>query len=138
MDHIDEGELRKVPTNIVVKPKSSITYDEDSIRDLHTIMNSPLEVQKEEAAILYNYLFQKRKQEIEEKGVISDHTRRIMEGYHTLLDNIQKNMHGTKSMNLHMHGGLTPNHIAAYIQTHKRDKKEVVVDVTEKSEKADK
>ena len=122
MDHISNEELREVPAELTVKPVL-IEYNDDTISNITDIMNSPLDVQKEEAAILYNYLYQKRKKEILEKGIISDHTRRIMENYHTLLDNIHRAMYGQKSVNLNLNGEMTPGHISAFIEKHSRRKK---------------
>lgn len=123
MDHISNDELQKVPQDIVVKNSQGIQYNDETIVDIATLMNSPLEVQKEEAAIIYNYLFQKRRREIEEKGIISDHTRRVMEGYHALLDSIQKAIHGTKNINMNLNGELAPHHIHAFIKKYSGGKK---------------
>ena len=124
MDIISEEELANVPASIIKAAKRSIIeYDDDTVTDIKVIMNSPLDVKQEEAAVLYNYLYQKRKKEITEKGIISDHTRRIQENFHALLDSIDNSMNGQKSVTMNLHGNLTPSHISAFIAKNKRDKK---------------
>ena len=66
-------------------------------------MQNPVNFQKELAVNVKFSLDHQMKMDIQKNGVLSDHTRRWVESYNKILDLIQKNLHGDKSVNLHIH-----------------------------------
>ena len=66
-------------------------------------MQNPVEAQKHLAVKIKAFLDKRIAEEMQEKGFLSDHTRRWVESYNSILDKIQKSLYGDKSVNLHVH-----------------------------------
>ena len=58
------------------------------------------------------FLDERIKNEMEKKGVLGDNTRKWIETYTSLLEKLQRAIHGDKSLNLHVHQ-ITHGEIAA-------------------------
>lgn len=66
-------------------------------------MQNPVKAQQRLAVQVKTFLDNRIKEEMKEKGFLSDHTRRWVESYNNILEKIQKALHGDKSVNLHLH-----------------------------------
>jgi len=66
-------------------------------------MQHPVKAQQRIAVQIKRFLDKRIAKEMRDKGVLSDHTRRWVETYNSLLDKIQKSLYGDKSVNLHLH-----------------------------------
>ncbi len=66
-------------------------------------MENPVIAQQNLAVKIKRFLDRRIKDEMKEKRLLSDHTRRWVESYNNILEKIQKALHGDKSVNLHMH-----------------------------------
>jgi len=111
-DKFDKAE--KLPK--VVKNKKIVEIKQLSESEFNTLletMQNPVEAQQHLAVQVKNYLDQRIKMEMEEKGFLSDHTRRWVESYNQILEKIQKALYGDKSVNLHMHKIVSHSEIAA-------------------------
>jgi len=94
--------------------------------EIAKLLDSPvitIDMMSNQAAIVYSYLIQKQKDEIENKGTITDHTRRIMESFYSLLEKLHKAKYGEKSINLHLNSDrLSPDQINRFINQNKTSK----------------
>lgn len=81
-------------------PEEKVTADKfnEMIKD----MQNPVKSQKEIAVKVKIFLEKRIKDEMEKNGVLGDNTRKWVETYTTLLDRLQKAIHGDKSLNLHV------------------------------------
>jgi len=93
-----------------------IALDEESISKAITKLDSPVQVQKELASKIGIFLDQQMDKELSTIGSLSDLTRRWVEVYKDLLDNIHKNMYGDKSMNLQFHTKISHAQIGALMR----------------------
>ncbi len=75
----------------------------EEFKELLEKMKDPLKAQQEIAAKIKNFLDQRIEYEIKQNGSLSNGTRMWVESYNSLLEKIQKAMHGDKSVNLHLH-----------------------------------
>jgi uncharacterized membrane protein YgaE (UPF0421/DUF939 family) len=66
-------------------------------------MKNPVQAQQKIAVHVKIFLDKRIKQEMSEKEVLSENTRRWVESYNNILEKIQKALHGDKSVNLHLH-----------------------------------
>ncbi|HEA46465.1 MAG TPA: hypothetical protein ENH99_01660 [Candidatus Pacearchaeota archaeon] len=66
-------------------------------------MQNPVLAQQHVAVKIKIFLDKRMDKEMEEKGYLTDHTRRWVESYNNILEKIQKALHGDKSVNLHLH-----------------------------------
>jgi len=76
---------------------------EKEINDLMQKMNDPVECHKEIAVKIKHYLDSKIDQDIIQKGVITESTRRWVEVYNNTLERIHKETYGDRSVSLHLH-----------------------------------
>jgi len=76
---------------------------ESEFKNLLEDMKNPIKAQKYLAVQIKNYLDQKIAEELKNKKILSDHTRRWVKVFNEILDKIQKAMYGEKSVNLHIH-----------------------------------
>lgn len=113
----------------VEKEVTQVDFDE-MLRD----MQNPVNSQKEIAVKVKLFLDKRIKDEMDKNGVLGDNTRRWIETYTSLLEKLQKAIHGDKSVNLHVHK-VTHGEIAAKMResvfvvrdNEKKDKKKKVV-----------
>jgi len=77
-------------------------FSDKDIADVVDTLDKPVERQKELAAKIHLFLDKKMKEQLEE-GFLSDSVRRWVTLYNHILDQIQKSVHGGKSVNLHLH-----------------------------------
>ena len=66
-------------------------------------MQNPIQEQRRLAVQIKNFLDKRIKKEMNEKGSLSDHTRRWVESYNKILEKIQKALSGNKNVNLGLH-----------------------------------
>ena len=112
MEEISREELdiaMKESPRRINTPKIVTTEDLDKLlKD----MQNPVNAQKEIAVKIKVFLDKRIDDEIQKNGVLGDNTRKWIETYTTLLDRLQKAIHGDKSVNLHVHQ-ITHGEIAA-------------------------
>lgn len=87
----------------------------EEFNKLLEVMQNPADAQRELAVQVKLFLDKRIKQEIEEKGILSDHTRRWVESYNSILEKLQKSLYGEKTVNLHLHK-VTHSMIASKIR----------------------
>lgn len=75
-------------------------------------MQNPVQAQQKLAVQIKTFLDKRIKEEMRDKGFLSDHTRRWVESYNNILEKIQKALHGDRSVSLHLHK-VTHSQIAA-------------------------
>ncbi len=80
-----------------------IGIDATEIESMINILQNPVELQKDLAAKVHIALRNKMQSEINEFGSLSESTRRWIKQYNDMLDSLQKNIHGDKSVSLHLH-----------------------------------
>lgn len=85
-------------------------------------MQNPVESQKRIAVKLKHYLDWKIEKEMEEKGILSDHTRRWVETFNSILEKLQKSLYGDKSINLHLHK-VSHSQIATQMRAAEKEEK---------------
>jgi len=78
-------------------------------------MDNPINPQKEIAVKIKSFLDKRIKDEMNKNGVLGDNTRKWIETYTSLLEKLQRAIHGDKSLNLHVHD-ITHGDIAAKIR----------------------
>lgn len=94
---------RKEPVKVVTEKDF-----EQALQD----MQNPVNAQKEIAVKIKSFLDKRINDELREKGVLGDNTRKWIETYTSLLEKLQRAIHGDKSLNLHVHQ-VTHGEIAA-------------------------
>lgn len=113
MDKISQEEFDEAaalhPEKIESKTKE---LTESEFNKLLEEMQNPVQAQQKLAVQIKTFLDDRIKNEMNSKGVLSDHTRRWVESYNNILEKIQKALHGDKSVNLHLHK-VTHSQIAA-------------------------
>lgn len=107
VDEIDEIEFSKAEERHAgeqdSRPSSFSAKSDKEFDEMLKQMENPVQAQKSIAVRIKMFLDTRMIQEMEEKGYLTDHTRRWVESYNSLLDKIQKALHGDKSMNVHVH-----------------------------------
>lgn len=93
---------------------------EAEISKLLEAMQNPADAQRALAVQVKIFLDKRIKKEMEEKGILSDHTRRWVESYNSILEKLQKSLYGDKTVNLHLHK-VTHSAIAAKIREAERE-----------------
>ena len=90
-------------------------FEDKELVELEKALDQPINSQKNMAARLKIFLDRRIEEEIKNKGILSDHTRRWVETYNALLNNLHKNLHGEKSVNLHL-GKISHAHIGSMMR----------------------
>lgn len=103
-----EAEMKITP--IRINEEKEITDEEFS--EMLKDMQNPVNSQKEIAVKVKLFLDKRIKDEMKKNGVLGDNTRKWIETYTTLLEKLQRAIHGDKSLNLHVHK-ITHGEIAA-------------------------
>ena len=112
MKEISQEEVDKA---MAIAPNRKEEEKEITVEDfekLLTDMQNPVNAQKEIAVKVKLFLDKRIKDEMEQKGVLGDNTRKWIETYTALLEKLQRAIHGDKSLNLHVHQ-VTHGEIAA-------------------------
>lgn len=113
MDEISQEEIDKASSLSPKKLKNGVKeLTEKEFNLLLEEMQNPVQAQQRLAVQVKTFLDNRIKEEMEKKGFLSDHTRRWVESYNSILEKIQKALHGDKSINLHLHK-VTHSQIAA-------------------------
>ncbi|KKM99104.1 hypothetical protein LCGC14_1151180 [marine sediment metagenome] len=118
MEQISEEDFEKVdnlPKKKKKKKMEVIMITESHFKTLLAKMENPVLAQQELAVQIKSFLDQKIKVEMEDKGTLSDSTRRWVDTYNNILEKIQKAVYGDKSVNLHIHK-VSHSDIAAKIR----------------------
>ena len=102
MEKIDKRNFDKIKVPDDEPSKVALMSPQD-LKDLEKSFEKPIERQKELAAKIKIYIDYRMAEEFKEGKIISDHTRRWVENYHKLLDNLQKAIYGDKSHHIHEH-----------------------------------
>ena len=104
MDEISQREFDKAaalhPDKLEDESKE---LTESEFAKLLEEMQNPVQAQQKLAVQIKNFLDGRIKDEMKDKGFLSDHTRRWVDSYNNILEKIQKALHGDKSVNLHLH-----------------------------------
>lgn len=95
------------------EPEKEITPED--FEQMLTDMQNPVNSQKEIAVKVKLFLDKRIKDELEKNGVLGDNTRKWIETYTSLLEKLQRAIHGDKSLNLHVHA-VTHGDVAAKIR----------------------
>ena len=107
MDQVDESKFNSAKDLPAIKNTSSgLEIAELSEQDFSSMlisMQNPVDAQKHLAVQIKHYLDNKIDHEMRSKGFLSDHTRRWVDTFNSLLEKIQKALYGDKSVNLHVH-----------------------------------
>jgi len=112
MKEISQEEVDKA---MAIAPNRKEEEKEITVEDfekLLTDMQNPVNAQKEIAVKVKLFLDKRIKDEMEQKGVLGDNTRKWIETYNSLLEKLQRAIYGDKSLNLHVHQ-VTHGEIAA-------------------------
>jgi len=151
MEIIDKSQFDKAPE--VPTPEDNPTnvplLSEKEVNIIIKKLEQPVDLQKELAAKLKLYIDQRMNKELTEKGYLSDFVRRWISEYNELLDRIQKNLYGDKSVNIHLHK-VSHSNISAMMRKYKDEKaskeseeedshelKPVIIDTELKEEKVE-
>jgi hypothetical protein len=116
MEEISREDFEKA---MEIAPKRIKTEEEEiteeKFQEMLKDMQNPVNSQKEIAVKIKIFLDKRIKDEMDKNGVLGDNTRRWIETYTTLLEKLQRAIHGDKSLNLHVHK-ITHGEIAAKIR----------------------
>jgi len=105
-------------------------------------LNTPIDFQKRMAAKLYSFIESRMDEEMSEKGFLSNFTRLWIREYNDLVNNLQRNIYGDKSVSINLHK-ISHSHIASFIREHedvvpnKKGGKPVIVTIEEPIESKD-
>jgi hypothetical protein len=121
MDQIDKKKFDSVKSKKEEEkrpefvPELSPNVDDKTLSSLIEDMQHPVKAQQHLAVQIKTYLDDKIKKELAKDGTLTDHTRRWVETFNTILENIQKALYGDKTVNMHVHA-VTHGDIAAKIR----------------------
>lgn len=80
-------------------------------------LDKPINFQKRMAAKMYQFIEKRMNQEMAQKGFLSNYTRLWIREYNDLVNNLQKNLYGDKSVSVNLHK-ISHAHIASFIREH--------------------
>ena len=106
MDEISQEEFNKaaaISPGRIEKKDEFKELTESEFAKLLDEMQNPVLAQQNLAVKIKRFLDQRIKDEMKNRGFLSDHTRRWVESYNNILEKIQKALHGDKSVSLHLH-----------------------------------
>lgn len=116
MEEIDEERFNNAAELLSkLDNEDSQEIDEKEFNNLLDEMQDPTQAQRHLAVQIKRFLDKRIKNEMDVKGVLSDHTRRWVLAYNLILEKIQKALYGDRSVNLHVHK-VTHSQIAAKIR----------------------
>lgn len=105
MDLIDEDKFKEADKLPALKEKTSSLekISDERFEQMLDDMKNPVDSQKELAVQVKVFLDARINRELTDKGILSDHTRRWVETYNTILEKLHRALYGDKSVNLHLH-----------------------------------
>jgi len=109
---ISRAEFKKAMDMAPSRKGQEKEITEENFEELLADMENPVNAQKEIAVKVKLFLDKRIRDEMKEKGVLGDNTRKWIETYTSLLEKLQRAIHGDKSLNLHVHQ-ITHGEIAA-------------------------
>lgn len=113
MEIIDEKKFEEAE---IIELQNQENVTDAEFQKLLEDMQNPVEAQKHLAVQIKMFLDKRIKEEMDEKGVLGDLTRRWVESYTGILEKIQKALYGDKSVNLHMHNIVSHTQIASKVR----------------------
>lgn len=117
MDVIDLDKFKEAgglaPTRRKILGKR--VYSDKEMESMLSEFQNPIKAQKEMVLKIKIFLDAKIKDEMEVKGVLSDSTKRWVDSYTSMLEKLQKAIHGDKSVNINVHA-VTHGEIAKKIR----------------------
>lgn len=132
IDEEDFQKLEMIQREIVGLP---IVTEEDLPTLLQT-MGSPVELQKELIVKVKKFLDYRINAELAKIGTLGDNTRKWVATYNEMLNGLQKNTFGEKSMNIHVHN-ITHNQVSTIVRQHQRvSVDDAILVMSHESEKA--
>ena len=112
MKEVSNEELEKAMKMVPERKNREKEITPENFEQMLQDMQNPVNSQKEIAVKVKLFLEKRIDDELEEKGVLGDNTRKWIETYTSLLEKLQRAIHGDKSLNLHVHQ-ITHGEIAA-------------------------
>jgi hypothetical protein len=112
MEEISREKFEEAMKIAPIKINEEKEITEEDFSAMLKQMQNPVNSQKEIAVKVKLFLDKRIKDEMEKNGVLGDNTRKWIETYTTLLEKLQRAIHGDKSLNLHVHQ-VTHGDIAA-------------------------
>ena len=103
MEEVSRDKFEKA---MAIAPKRKEQEKEMTAEDFEQAlkdMQNPVNAQKEIAVKVKSFLDKRIKDELDKNGVLGDNTRKWIETYTSLLEKLQRAIHGDKSLNLHVH-----------------------------------
>jgi len=97
-----EREMEKIKAITPVKEEEEEITQED-FNEILKNMQNPVNPQKEMAVKVKSFLDKRIHDELKKNGVLGDNTRKWIETYTSLLEKLQRAIHGDKSLNVHVH-----------------------------------
>lgn len=126
MEEVSREQLEEAMKIAPIRIEEENEVTEEGFSKMLKDMQNPVNSQKEIAVKVKVFLDKRIKDEMEKNGVLGDNTRKWIETYTTLLEKLQRAIHGDKSLNLHVHQ-VTHGEIAAKMrETITLEKKKVV------------
>ena len=120
IEEIDFKQAKEIKEKVLsgeIKPNEKPDFSKDLLLNLEEEYEDPTKKLTQVTTQVEVFLKHNIKKEIEDKGKLSDYTRRWIELYNNMVDNIHKQKHGVKST--HIHTKLDPNQIASLVNTHR-------------------
>lgn len=112
MEEISNEQLEKAMEMAPIRIKEDKEITEEDFTKMLKDMQNPVNSQKEIAVKIKIFLDKRIRDEMDKNGVLGDNTRKWIETYTSLLEKLQRAIHGDKSLNLHVHE-ITHGDIAA-------------------------
>jgi hypothetical protein len=114
-----QKEVKNLPDKALYNVKTELVLPTgEKFRDLEELQNLPTERLMELSAKIKFFLDSQIESELAEKGKLSDYTRRWVESYAVMLDNIHKQKFGVKATMIHTK--LDPVQLANMIRKNSR------------------
>jgi len=123
MDEVSIEEFEKAMSEAPERINLDKEVTAEKFDELLQAMQNPVNAQKDIAVKIQLFLDKRIDDEIKQHGVLGDNTRKWIETYTSILDKLQRALHGDKTLNLHVHQ-ITHGEIAAKMR-------ESAIDVTE-------
>ena len=102
MEEISIKQLDEAMALAPERKEEKVITDKDFTKMLQEMQN-PVNSQKEIAVKVKIFLDKRIKDETENNGFLGDNTRKWVDTYTSLLEKLQRAIHGDKSLNLHVH-----------------------------------
>lgn len=96
-------------------------HNEELLKKTIEQTNYPIELQKQLAAKMKLFIDNRIAKDIEEKGYLTDYTRRNIELYEKILNNLHKNLYGEKSINLNLHERISHVQLGEFLRNNNPD-----------------